>query len=164
MSMNDSADSIALPVSSPNTEDRFPDSPPNIKDSLRHIPSTVAASVLFTVMAVIAAGWYSGGTAVLGVLAGSALVAVSYGVSTLMIAACEVVDRRLILPVGVAVYAAKMALFGVILALLAKKHWAGLPAMGLAVIGAVIIWSVTHLWWTVRRTQSDGTLNKTSTR
>lgn len=164
MNMNDSADSIASTVYSSNTEDQLADNPSTIKDSLRHIPSTVAASVLFTVVAAFAAGWHSGRTAVLGVLAGSVLVAVSYGVSTVMIAACDVVDRRLILPVGVAVYAAKMALFGLILALLAKNHWTGLPAMGLTVIGAVIIWSTTHLWWTVRRTQSDTVLYKTSTR
>ncbi len=127
-----------------------------VSDSLRHIPIALLGSLAVGVVGVALAYWRSGMPAAIGVVAGVVLVAVSYLMSALAVGVSEAVSRSLILPMGLATYATKCCVFGVVLAALARSHWAGLSGMGYAVLASAVLWSVMQLWWTVRSGQLSG--------
>jgi len=92
----------------------------------------------------------SGAPGALGALAGVGLVVVSYVISGLSVAWADSINPRLVLPIGLLTYALKFILFGIAMAAVARTGWPGLVPMGVTVLVAVVVWTGTHLWWTLR--------------
>ncbi|MBA3488957.1 MAG: hypothetical protein H0T78_05320 [Longispora sp.] len=51
---------------------------------------------------------------------------------------------------GLAVYAGKLILVGLVLALLAEADWPGVRAMVFTVAAAVVVWTMTQTVWVWR--------------
>jgi hypothetical protein len=117
---------------------------------LQHLPPALLASAALLAVAVPAGLLLRGGAGALGALAGVLLVVVSYVVSGLSVAWADVVNPRLVLPLGLLTYAVKFTVFGVVMAVLSRTGWTGLAPMGVTVVVAVVVWTGTHLWWTLR--------------
>lgn len=115
--------------------------------SLRHLPTSLAATAALLVLAVAIAWPLRGGQAAFGVLAGVGLVTVSHLVSSLVVAWVDAVARHMMLPVVMLTYALKFAAFGVILFRVAQTGWTGLPALGVTVIAATTVWIGAQLYW-----------------
>ncbi len=121
-----------------------------MKSRLRHLPPAMLASALLLVVAVPAGALLRGPAGAWGAAAGVALVVVSYVISGLSVAWADLVNPRLVMVVGLLTYALKFILFGIALAALARAGWPGLAPMGVTVIVAVVVWTGTHMWWTLR--------------
>lgn len=116
---------------------------------LAHLPVVLAATGGLGVVA-LAAGWLAGGAAsAAGAAAGVALVAGSYLLTTLLVAWADSVDVRLVLPVGLTTYLVKFTVIGIVMAAVVATGWDGLPALGVGVVAAVVVWTGSHIWWTV---------------
>lgn len=121
-----------------------------MKARLRHLPASLIAAAVLVVVG-MPVGWFVGGrAAALGVLAGVALVAVSYLISSLVVAWIDVVNRAMLLPISLLTYVLKFTLFGVVMWKVSSTEWTGLRPMGVTVIGATIVWTGAQLWWTLR--------------
>ncbi len=117
---------------------------------LVHLPLALIASAVLLVVAVMA-GWVArGGAGAAGTAAGVGLVVTSYVISSLVIAWVDVIDRRLLLPVGLAAYAVKFILIGVVMWVIAGSGWAGLEPMAVAIIAGVLVWTLAQSIWTYR--------------
>ncbi len=121
-----------------------------MRTRLRHLPSGLIASAVLLVLGAPVAWLVAGGAAAGGVAAGVGLVAASYAVSSVIIAWADSVEPRLIMPVGLMTYVVKFAAIGVIMWIIAGTGWAGLPAMGIAIIGTALGWTVAQAIWTWR--------------
>lgn len=117
---------------------------------VRHLRAGLLASAALLVAGLPVAALARGGAAVAGVAAGVGLVAASYTLSSLLIAWADAIDPRLVMPVGLVTYVLKFALIGVLMWVIASTGWSGLPAMGVAILGAVLGWVVAQSWWTWR--------------
>lgn len=115
---------------------------------LRHLPSATLACGVLTVVSMIVGAILRGGDGAFGALAGVALVVVSYLLTGLGIAAVDIVDPNLLMPVGLAAYAAKFIAIGLVMAAVASSGWGGLVPMGVTIIAAVLVWTATQSWWT----------------
>ncbi len=120
----------------------------SIRTRVRHLPSGLAASAVLLGCGVPAGALAAGGSGAAGAAAGVGLVAASYTVSSLVVAWADAVDPRLVLPVGLTAYAVKFLLIGVVMAAVAATGWAGLPAMGVAIIATALGWITAQAWWT----------------
>jgi ATP synthase protein I len=121
-----------------------------VKARLRHLPASLIAAAVLVVVG-MPVGWFVGGSAAaLGVLAGVALVALSYLISSLVVAWIDVVNRAMLLPIGLLTYVLKFTLFGVVMWKVSSTEWAGLRPMGVTVIGATVVWTGAQLWWMLR--------------
>lgn len=119
-----------------------------LRRRLRHLPSGLIASGALAVLAV-PVGWsLRGASGAAGGAAGVALVAVSYTVSSLIIAWADAVRPKLVLPVGLATYVVKVALIGLLMTAVAGTGWDGLEPMGVGVIAAALVWITAQSWWT----------------
>jgi hypothetical protein len=118
-----------------------------VKKRLRHLPASLLASAVLLLVGVPAAGVLAGASGAAGVAAGVALVVFSYLVSSVVVAWVDLVDRRLLLVVGLLTYALKFTLFGIAMWWVSGTGWAGLTAMGVSVIVATLVWTGTQLWW-----------------
>jgi hypothetical protein len=93
-------------------------------------------------------GWVNGGAPVaLGAAAGVLITAVSYTMSTLVIAWADTVRPALVMPLGMATYVVKYTLLGVILAFSVTSDWAGTSALGWGVVAGVLVWTAVQVWW-----------------
>lgn len=121
-----------------------------MRKRLRHLPAGLIASAALLLVAV-PLGWLLGGpVAAVGVVAGVALVVVSYVVSSLVVAWVDRWARHLLLSVVLLTYALKFTAFGVVMYRIAAAGWAGLPAMGVTVIAATLVWTTAQLIWILR--------------
>lgn len=118
-----------------------------MKKRLRHLPASLLATAALTLVGVPVAGLAAGGTGAFGALAGIGLVAVSYLVSSLVVAWVDQVARHLLLVIVLLTYVLKFAAFGVVMWLVAETGWAGLPPMGVAIIVATVVWTGAQFWW-----------------
>ncbi len=118
-----------------------------MKKRLRHLPASLLATAALTLVGVPVAGLVAGPAGALGVLAGIGLVAVSYLISSLVVAWVDLVARHLLLVIVLLTYVVKFAMFGVIMWSVAKTGWAGLPPMGVAIIVATVVWTGAQFWW-----------------
>ncbi len=121
-----------------------------MRKGLRHLPASLAASALLLV-AGVAVGWMRGGaTVAAGVAAGILLVVVSYVVSSVVVAWVDRWARHLLLGVVMITYALKFTVLGIVMYQVAAAGWAGLRAMGGAVIVATVVWTGAQLAWILR--------------
>jgi hypothetical protein len=121
-----------------------------VRSRLRHLPPAMLASGVLLVLAVPVGALLAGVAGAVGSAAGVCLVVVSYVISGLSVAWADAVNPRLVLPLGLLTYALKFTVLGFVMAALARTGWAGLVPMGVTVIVAVVVWTGTHLWWTLR--------------
>ena len=124
--------------------------PHPLRKRLTHLPSGLAASAVLLVVGVALGALLRGAAGATGAAAGVLLVATSYTVSSVIIAWADSIHPRMVLPVGLMTYALKFTLIGVLMAALAASHWAGLTAMGVAIIAAVLGWTTAQAVWTWR--------------
>lgn len=130
------------------------DNPPRERGAVRqripHLPTALWSTGVLLVLAVIAGFLYDGPVAAAGAALGVALVGVSYVASTLAIAWADSVRPQLVLAVGLVAYTIKFTYIGLGMAALAAAEWAGLPAMGVSLIVAVVVWNAAQIWYIVR--------------
>jgi hypothetical protein len=123
-------------------------SPPGrIRRRLNHLPAGLLGTGLVLVLAVPIAAITRGGPGALGAAIGVIGVAVSYVLSSLAVAWADSISPQLTMPVGLATYAIKFSLLGVLLMAFGGSTWPGLHAMAFSIIAAVIGWNAAHLWW-----------------
>ena len=117
---------------------------------LTHLPMALAASGLLLVIAVLV-GWLArGASGAAGAAAGVGLVIVSYVLSSLVIASVDTINPQLLLPVGLAAYAVKFVIIGLVMWAISASGWDGLVPMGVAIIVAVLVWTAAQSVWTYR--------------
>jgi hypothetical protein len=122
--------------------------PGRLRRRLTHLPSGLAISAVLLVLALAVGGWVAGGVGAIGAASGVAMVAASYSVSSVVIAWADSINPQLVLPIGLGTYVLKFSIIGLSLAVLARSHWAGLPAFGVAVMVTTLSWVVAQAWWT----------------
>ena len=120
----------------------------------RHLRPLLAVCGLVLVAAAVLGAVLGGAVAAAGAAAGVGIVVASYTVSTLVIAWADRVAPALVLPFGLAAYAAKFTLIGVVMAAVAAARWPGLPALGFGVLAGVVAWTATQIWWTTRTSRA----------
>ncbi|GAA1749178.1 hypothetical protein [Luedemannella helvata] len=121
-----------------------------VRQRIPHLPTALWAMAVLLVISVIAGAAYGGAVAAAGAAAGVGLVAASYVASTLAIAWADSVRPQLVLAVGLVAYTIKFTYIGLGMAALAAADWAGLPAMGVSLIAAVVVWNAAQIWYIVR--------------
>jgi hypothetical protein len=128
----------------------LPDLPPLPKDPrwrVEHLPF-LSAVMVAALLCAASIGYFNGGAPVaLGAAAGVAITAVSYTMSTLVIAWADTVRPALVMPLGMATYVIKYTLLGVILAFSVTSDWAGKSALGWGVVAGVLVWTAVQVWW-----------------
>lgn len=124
--------------------------PGAVRRRLPYLRVTLLASAVLALVAIPLGAVVAGSAGATGVAAGIALVVLSYLVSGISVAWADAVHPRLVLPVGLGTYAAKIVLLGLVMWAIAGTDWTGLGPMGAAIIAAVVVWTATHLVWAVR--------------
>ncbi|TCB95860.1 hypothetical protein E0H26_18055 [Micromonospora zingiberis] len=124
--------------------------PGAIRARLPHLRLPLLACAALAAVVVPGAAWLRGPTDAAGVAAGIVLVIVSYLISSISVAWADAVDPKLIMSVGLATYVMKVVILGVVMIAVAATGWPGLPAMGVAIIAAVVVWTGAHLTWALR--------------
>lgn len=109
----------------------------------------LAASATVAATGAVVAGLTSSGAAALGYVAGVALVAASYTATTLAVAWADSIAPRLVLPVGMAVFAVKFGLLALLLLALPGSAWPGKTGFVAGVIAGVVGWIAAQIWWIV---------------
>jgi hypothetical protein len=104
-------------------------------------------TAVLVVLALAGGAVFDGVAGAAGALVGVLLVALSYVVSSLVIAWADSVHPTMVLPVGMVTYATKFTALGFAMYALAGTGWSGMPALGVAVIVATISWATAHAWW-----------------
>lgn len=113
----------------------------------RHLPALVVASVAVAGLAALTGALTAGVPGALGAPAGVILVTLSYLGSTFVIARADVVNPRLVLPVGLGAYGVKLAVVGAVFFAVAATGWDGLVPFSLGVVAGVVGWTGAHIWW-----------------
>jgi len=121
-----------------------------VKKRLRHLPASLLATAALTLLGVPVGGLVAGGAGALGGLAGIGLVAISYLISSLVVAWVDLVARHLLLVIVLLTYVLKFTAFGVVMWSVSESGWSGLPAMGVAIIVATVVWTGAQFWWILR--------------
>jgi hypothetical protein len=133
----------------------LPDLPPLPADPrwrVAHLPFLTAVSVAVLLCAA-SIGFLSGGPQIaFGAAAGVAITAVSFTMSTLVIAWADTVRPALVMPLALATYVIKYSLLGVILLFTVTSDWPGKTALGWGVVAGVVVWTAVQIWWVARRT------------
>lgn len=114
---------------------------------LRHLPVLLLASALSALAAAVVGALLDGPTAALGAAVGVAVTALSYTLTTLVLAWADGVDPQLVLPFGLGLYAAKFTLLGGVMMAVASSGWAGLLPLCLGIAAGVVVWTGVHIWW-----------------
>ncbi|MEU2614368.1 hypothetical protein ABZ570_22725 [Micromonospora sp. NPDC007271] len=114
---------------------------------LRHLPVLLIASAVLAAAAAVVGGATRGGTGALGAAVGVAVTALSYTLTTVVLAWADARDPQLVLPFGVGVYVAKMTLLGAVMVLVASTGWPGLIPLCLGIAAGVAVWTGVHIWW-----------------
>jgi hypothetical protein len=68
-------------------------------------------------------------------------------VTTVLVAWADAVNPQLVLPVGLALYAVKFTLLGVVMVAVASPGWSGLIPLCLGIAAGVAVWTGVHIWW-----------------
>ncbi|MBV1848856.1 hypothetical protein [Catellatospora tritici] len=114
---------------------------------LKFLPYMLGVTAVVAAVATPVAWLTAGGTAALGVLAGVALVGVSYLFTSFILAWADSVNPKLLLSLGLATYAIKFTVLFLVMARIAQTGWAGLKPMALGIGVAAIAWTVGHAWY-----------------
>ncbi|NUR71521.1 MAG: hypothetical protein HOU81_11940 [Hamadaea sp.] len=107
---------------------------------------TGAVGVLGAIVGLVVRGW----PGLFGVLAGTAIVVLSYLISTFVVAWVDKVKRSMLLVAALGTYAIKFTVLFVFVGWMASLHWAGTLPLAAGVLAAVLAWTGTQIWWTSR--------------
>jgi hypothetical protein len=118
-----------------------------IRRRLNHLPAGLLGCGVVLVAATVLGGVSKGAPGALGAALGVVGVAVSYVLSGLAVAWADSISSQLTMPVGLAAYATKFSLLGVLLIAFGDSTWSGLHPMAYAILAAVLGWNAAHLWW-----------------
>jgi len=121
-----------------------------VRKRLPHLRIGLAASAVLLALGLILGALIDGAAGAGGAAAGVVLVAASYVISSVALAWADLVNPRLVMPVGLGTYVTKFMLIGLVMAAIAATGWAGLPAMGVAVIVSALGWTVAQAAWVWR--------------
>lgn len=121
-----------------------------MKKRLQHLRTALIAMGILLVVVAPLAGWRDGAAGALGALAGVGLVALSYTLSSLVIAVTDLRARHLLMPVALGTYILKFAIIGVVMWLVAGADWGGLPWLGVLVIAGALVWVAAQAVWVWR--------------
>ncbi|MEV0273982.1 hypothetical protein AB0H43_34860 [Hamadaea sp. NPDC050747] len=91
-----------------------------------------------------------GAPGLLGFLAGTALVILSYLISTGVVAWVDKVKRSMLLVAALGTYAIKFTLLFAFVGWVASRDWSGTLWLAAGVLVAVLAWTGTQIWWTSR--------------
>lgn len=120
---------------------------PGVRWRLAHLPPLLTASGLLLLAAVLTGALAQNAVGAAGAALGVGIVVFSYLLSTAFLAVVDSVQPALILPMGMALYTTKFALFGVVMWGLSRSGWPGLPALAIALCAAIVVWTGVHIWW-----------------
>jgi hypothetical protein len=118
-----------------------------------HLRAGLAATGVLAAPGVPLALWLGGATGALCVLAGLAVVAAFFSLSTLAVAwAGRVGGDGMTLPAAMSTYALKILLLGVLLVRTRDQEWMDTSAFGWSVLAGTLCWTVVHARrvWTTR--------------
>jgi hypothetical protein len=121
-----------------------------MRHRLRHLPVGLGASGVALVLCAVIGTVVGGPVAGVGAAAGVALAAFSFTLSSVVIAWADVVNPRLILPVGLMTYVVKFGLFGLLLYVVGRSGWDGIKPLGLGVAAGAMAWVTTQAIWVYR--------------
>jgi hypothetical protein len=109
----------------------------------------IAAAI--TLVLCVGIGAAVGGTvSAAGAAAGVGFVVFSYTVSSVVLAWTDLVNPRLILPVGMMTYVLKFAAFGVLLYVAVESNWDGMTPMAVGIAAGTMVWVTTQAVWVYR--------------
>ena len=94
----------------------------------------------------------------LGFAGGVGVAAVSFAFSSLVIAWADLVDRRLILPVGLLTYVLKIVTIGLVVFALARHDWPGFEPLLWGIAVGTATWVSTQAVWAYRWAARQGTI------
>lgn len=114
---------------------------------LRHLPVLLLVAGVLMGGAALIGGLLGGGTVAAGAAIGVAVTTVSYTLTTLMLAWADSVNPQLVLPFGMALYATKFTLLGVVMVGVAGTGWPGLVPLCYGIAAGVVAWTGAHIWW-----------------
>jgi len=121
-----------------------------VGERVRHLRVALPICGALLIVAGVVAWAVRGPAGAAGAAVGVALVVASYTASTLAIAWADSVNPRLVLPVGMGMYVTKFSLFGAMMIAVSDIDWPGFLPMAMGIIAAVVAWTATQIWWTVR--------------
>ena len=75
------------------------------------------------------------------------MTAVSYTLTTVVLAWADARDPQLVLPFGVGLYVAKFTLLIAVMIGVAATGWPGLIPLCLGIAAGVLVWTGVHIWW-----------------
>lgn len=114
---------------------------------LRHLPVLLAVAACSALAAAGVGAFLDGPTAALGAAAGVGVTALSYTLTTVVLAWADSVNPQLVLPFGLGLYAAKFTALGGVMMAVASTGWAGLVPLCLGIAAGVVAWTGAHIWW-----------------
>ncbi|MEU8297848.1 hypothetical protein AB0C04_11240 [Micromonospora sp. NPDC048909] len=114
---------------------------------LRHLPVLLIASAVMAAVAAVVGGVVDGADAALGAAVGVAVTALSYTLTTVVLAWADARDTQLVLPFGLGLYVAKFTLLGAVMVAVAATGWPGLIPLCLGIAAGVVVWTGVHIWW-----------------
>jgi hypothetical protein len=121
-----------------------------VRQRLRHLPPGLIAAAVTAVACATLGFALVGWPGLLGALAGCAAATSSFVISSVAVAWADSVNPKLVLIVGLTVYAGKMLALAASLYALRASDWAGLQAMAWALAATVVVWVAVQAVWVYR--------------
>ena len=121
-----------------------------MRQRLRHLPPGLIAAAVTAVACAVLGFALAGGTGLLGAVIGCAAATASFVISSASVAWADSVNPKLVLIVGLSVYAAKMLALAASLYALRASGWPGLPAMAWGLAATVVVWVAVQAVWVYR--------------
>lgn len=100
---------------------------------------------VLAVLAAIVGFVFRGSVGAIGAAAGVLFISALFVFSTYVITWTDSVNRPMVLPAGMGVYALKLVLLLVVLN--ALSGWAGIKPMALGVVAGALGWAAGYAWW-----------------
>jgi hypothetical protein len=122
---------------------------------VRHLPMLTAISGALALCAASVGLLADGPNAALGAASGVLVVAVSFTVSTLVVAWADAVRPALIMPLGLLTYVIKYSLIVAIMIGVASSGWTGGRAMAWGIVVGAVLLTVAQVWWVSRLARAD---------
>lgn len=122
---------------------------------VRHLPMLTAISGALALCAA-SVGFVSGGAdGALGAAGGVLVVAVSFTLSTLVVAWADAVRPALVMPLGMLTYVIKYTLIAAIMLGVASSGWSGGLYMAWGIVGGAVLLTAAQVWWVSRLARAD---------
>jgi hypothetical protein len=122
---------------------------------VRHLPMLTAISGALALCAA-SVGFVAGGPdAALGAAGGVLVVAVSFTLSTLVVAWADAVRPALVMPLGMLTYVIKYTLIVAIMIGISSSGWSGGHYMAWGIIGGAVLLTAAQVWWISRLARAD---------